>query len=507
MIYNNILRSPDRLQVITDDKIFDYENINDFNYLSISLKENLKISLAKNNLKIKYLKLFWDGKTDTDTICLGDAWERGYGDLEWLPINKPRHMPWYFFITDKETTVGIGVKVRPAAICSWECSPDNIALTMDIRCGGMGVDLNDRSLECCEIITKEYQGISAFEATCRFPRNMCDDPIFPEKPVYGSNNWYYAYGNITEESVIEDTEYISELTKGLMNRPYMVIDDGWQKNRNARGPFVPNEKFSDMKKLAEKISGYDVIPGIWIRLLQNDDGVPEHMQLQRPNAENIYDPTVPEAMDEIIKDTKRMSGWGYKLLKHDYSTFDLFGKYGFSITDKMTDDGWSFYDKTKTSAEVIINLYRQIKKAFKGGIIIGCNCIGHLCAGIHEVYRTGDDTSGKEWSRTLKMGVNTLVFRMGQHKAFYDVDADCIGITDMIAWDDNKKFLELLAKSGTPLFMSSKKGVANPEQVEAIKEAMARSSKQEDVLIPLDWFEKRIPEKYLLNGELIEFEF
>ena len=37
--------------------------------------------------------------------------------------------------------------------------------------------------------------------------------------------------------------------------------------------------------------------------------------------------------------------------------------------------------------------------------------------------RTGDDTSGRIWERTRRMGVNTLAFRLPQHNAFYHIDA------------------------------------------------------------------------------------
>ena len=43
---------------------------------------------------------------------------------------------------------------------------------------------------------------------------MCTDPIFPEFPVYGSNNWYYAYGDSSEEEILSDTDYILKLTEG-----------------------------------------------------------------------------------------------------------------------------------------------------------------------------------------------------------------------------------------------------------------------------------------------------
>ena len=48
-------------------------------------------------------------------------------------------------------------------------------------------------------------------------------------------------------------------------------------------------------------------------------------------------------------------------------------------------------------------------------------------------------TSGVEWERTRNMGVNTLAFRLPQHRAFFDMDADCVGITGKIDWNKNRQ--------------------------------------------------------------------
>ena len=98
---------------------------------------------------------------------------------------------------------------------------------------------------------------------------------------------------------------------------------------------------------------------------------------------------------------------------------------------------WHFYDQTKTSAEIVKMLYQEVYGASRSNdaVIIGCNTIGHLGAGLMHLNRTGDDTSGRIWERTRRMGVNTLAFRLPQHNAFYHIDADCVGIFGMIPWD------------------------------------------------------------------------
>src|ERR1035437_4327167 len=106
-------------------------------------------------------------------------------------------------------------------------------------------------------------------------------------------------------------------------------------------------------------------------------------------------------------------------------------------------------DSSKTNAEIILTMYQAIREATGETYIIGCNTISHLSAGMFELNRVGDDTSGNEWERTRKMGVNTLAFRGVQHGTFYAADCDCVGLTTKVPWAKNKQWMELVAKSGT----------------------------------------------------------
>lgn len=124
---------------------------------------------------------------------------------------------------------------------------------------------------------------------------------------------------------------------------------------------------------------------------------------------------------------------------------------------------------------------------------MGCNTISHLSAGIFEIQRTGDDTSGLDFERTKKYGVNTLAFRMCQHNKFYAVDADCVGVTKHIEWAKNKEWLDVLSKSGTPLFISIADDSYTDEIKRDIKKALENADKNSIVSKPLDWMETKTP--------------
>jgi alpha-galactosidase len=139
--------------------------------------------------------------------------------------------------------------------------------------------------------------------------------------------------------------------------------------------------------------------------------------------------------------------------------------------------------------------------------VIGCNTFSHLSAGLFELNRIGDDTSGNEWERTRKMGVNTLAFRGLHHGLFYAADADCVGLTTKVPWEKNRQWLELVAGSGTPLFISAQPEATGSEQKAAIREAFALAARTLPLAEPLDWMESPVPRKWKLNGRLASFEW
>ena len=509
----NILKvnRPDFIELTTETKTVTakWEN-DDYNLDDINVKlnqdnEHLAIFLTAQTSKVKWIKLRWNNLSwDKNVRFLGDAWERGYGDMEWKGMNPNRFMPWYFCAKSEAKSVCYGVKVRPSAMCFWQVDSLGMTLFLDVRCGGSGVNLKGRVIKLADVIACEMRDCTSFEAMQEFCGQMCEDPILPKYPVYGSNNWYYAYGKSSESEILADCDYILNLTKDIENKPYMVIDDCWQEHHRLNeyngGPWTKgNEKFPDMKALAEKLVQKGVRPGIWVRLLLNED---ENIKNEwRLSHNNCIDPTNPEALNYIKEDIKRICNWGYTLIKHDFSTFDLFGKWGFQMSPLVTDDGWHFYDDSLTSAEVVKLLYKAILDASMEAsngetLILGCNTIGHLGAGYMHINRTGDDTSGVIWERTRFMGVNTLAFRLPQHGKFYEIDADCVGIDGGISWSMNKQWADVLAQSGTPLFISVRPNILDETEKQELHEILKVASKQEHHVIPVDWEETTCPEHW-----------
>ncbi len=454
----------------------------------------------------RFVILRWDFDTPDNPWVMGDAWERTYGDVTFRKLSDlTSALPWYFAVTDKKETYCFGVKTGPNAFVAFKYDKSGLTAQIDCCNGGEGVNLGGRKLELCRFVFKKYSE-PPFESLCRYCRELCDAPLIPEEKIYGGNNWYYAYGNSSFEDIIRDSRLQAEMAEGIENRPFMVVDDGWQLNECA-GPWEPNEKFKDMKLLADEMRKAGVRPGLWIRLLKNEDpSIPEDMKILRNGEREYLDPTDDRVKALIKRDIEKIRGWGFEMLKHDFSTADMFGDYGKDLDDKITNyTGWHFADETRTNAEIVLDFYRMIKEACGDMLIIGCNTVSHLIAGLAQINRTGDDTSGKEWDRTVKMGVNSLAFRLAQNNAFYVVDSDCVGILgDNIPWSKNRQWLDLLSKSDTALFTSC--ASLNDEQKADMKKAYNEIQKDHRIK-PVDIYESLTPSKWLIDGEETEYKW
>lgn len=479
-------------------------------------EKNGKISIYAETSEMYFVRIHIENTYFKNAYIMGDALERAYGDLEWKKMNNTA-MPWYFIANENGKNYCFGVKTQPNAICSWECNADEIILNVDIRNGNKHIVLGGRTLDACEIVIAEFDG-DEYSAAQEFCAMMCEKAHAEARPIYGGNDWYCNYGDNSYDKIMEHAKRIVECSPKGGAKPYMVIDDGWEICHHQSpndyeyyngGPWkYCNRNFGDMKKIAEDIEKAGAVPGIWFRPLWTVEKVPEECILKHDGIKYTFDPSSEIALKQVAEDVATIKSWGYKLIKHDFTSFDIFGQYGFEMKDDIYKGEIVFADKTKTTAEIIKNLYMTIREAAGEDVLImGCNTVSHLSAGIFDIQRTGDDTSGFEWERTRKMGINTLAFRMCQHNRFYMVDADCVGITNEISWERNKKWLDVLAKSGTPLFVSIAEDAYTDEIKNDIKSAFEKAAKNTITSKPLDWTSTKTPQKWESDFGIDEYDW
>ena len=518
--YLDILRAPDLVSVdtasgvqrLTAGAAGQWQGASGLDVVTREMPGALRVEITSPGVGVRRLHLRWRGRMGTASLLLGDAWERGYGDLQWRGLAPDRAMPWYFATSDGSLTHAYGVRTGAKAMCFWQVDSGGISLFADVRSGAASLLLGERVLPVCDVVCRAgHARESAFAAVHAFCAQMCAKPRLPVQPVYGSNDWYYAYGRNSAATFYRDAERIVELSPSHENRPFAVLDDGWQPGRGGdkagAGTWEhANEKFPDLPGLIMQVKKLGARPGAWYRPLEAPASAPATWRLSRePKA---LDPTVPEVREKIAADVARMREWGLELIKHDYSTYDLFGRWGFDMGTSLTRNGWTFSSgPNRTTAEIIDDLYGTIRTAARDALIIGCNTISHLSAGHFEMCRVGDDTSGTEWSRTWKMGVNSLAFRAPQQGTFHVADADCVGVTTSIPWALNRQWLDLLSRSGTMLFVSLAPDALGAEQKADLVRAMATASVPQPIGEPLDWQRTSSPERWRLMGKERVFDW
>ena len=472
---------------------------------------------AQRGVGVSRVQLRWRRPIPSAALVLGDAWERTYGDASWQGVRPERLHPWTALVHDPDTdhTWGAGVEVRAGAFAGWTVDPAGVSLWLDLRAGADPVHLGDRELSAATVRWIESDA-GPFEAQGQLAAALCRDPL-PVGPLVGANNWYYAYGrDFDADAVVRDARMIAELVGDHPFRPFGVVDDGWSPDgtadgrRASGGPWDVgrSNEFPDMAHVAGRIADEGVRPGIWFRPLQYR-WAPDAGGLRPWEGGWALDPSHPATLDRVGADVRRLRQWGFELIKHDFSTFEVLGRWGFEMGPRPAADDVRVFDSTRTTAEVLVEFYRVIREAAGEGIVLGCNVVGHLAAGLVHAQRTGDDTSGRVWERTRRMGVNTLAFRLAHHRRFYTVDADCVASTPVTDWSKNRQFLDVIARSGTALFVSVDP-VTRTDQVEADLSAALRLALAGGVtggVEPLDWLHTTAPARWRSGADTLTYDW
>ena len=180
------LRLPDISRVFGENgkMLFSSESGYEGNAATLSFEIRKDILVPKIRCEeepVCHAVMKWDFNADElrkeRVFVLGDAYERGYGNLEWRGICPERQMPWYFLVSNRSDTdpdrsgrhtEGFGVRVRPSAFCVWQYDRSGVTLHIDLRCGTRGVELGARELETCEIVWRDYKDMSAYERLRQF---------------------------------------------------------------------------------------------------------------------------------------------------------------------------------------------------------------------------------------------------------------------------------------------------------------------------------------------------
>ncbi len=530
MKFFSVLRQPDKVIGSTEETPFRFEE-NGQNECPVKYDYKIvdgvgKLIVYPSKSPIKYLKLRWRGELNFVEKVYGDQWERAGLNgafLEWRSVMANRVLPWFTYLYGDNTTACYGVKTGANSFAFWQVDTHGITLFVNLCSGNSGVQLKEEllALEVVELFGEK--GEDVYKTAKRFSPIMCDNPIPTKGPIFGVNNWYWAYGRISHAIVEKETEYLMQMCKGTKNPPYMIVDDGWQKHRafsddnSMIGEYIGgpwdecNANFIGMDKLADMIHSKGAKAGVWFRPLLTKGNCPKEAILDtKDDGSIILDPSHPFTLERVYEDAKRFSDWGFDLLKHDFTVFDING-FGLSADRNAINlfkDNREFYDKTKTSAMVIKNLYKAIQNGFGDKDVIACNTFSHLAAGIHSIYRVGNDNSGNAFEWTRRDGINS-VMRLPLNFSFYNVDPDCAAFTEKTRPRENLDFLRMCAVTGMTVLASIKPGVLGEDEIKEINEIFKIADERRTYLGIQNYDKNANPEEFISENseEYLRFDW
>jgi len=239
-VAHQLVHLPQKVFVKLDDGIHELQSSDKQNWtykdVTVKLQYNhndLSASVHSPSMALHNVALQWNYAAPSTSILLGDHWERTYGDVHFQPALFSRKLPWYFVQHNGAITTCFGVKTGCNSICYWQVGDGKMQLTMDTTNGGSGVKLGDRVLHAADIIgTKNKPDENTFATARRFCGMMCPAPRLPKQPVYGINDWYFAYGNSSYDLIIQHTTLLADLATDTNNKPFSVVDDGWSAYTN-----------------------------------------------------------------------------------------------------------------------------------------------------------------------------------------------------------------------------------------------------------------------------------
>lgn len=191
----------------------------------------------------------------------------------------------------------------------------------------IGHQLDFKSIEAGETIESDeiafVPGAGFGDALERYARVTADFNPREKKPApVGWCSWYYYGADISADIIRENMRALKEAGVPV---DLIQIDDGWAK---ARGDWEPNERFGDMKALADEIRAAGYTPGIWIAPFAADENGEVYRAHPEWFVKNLDDDGIfgypsmdfshPGAAEHLRKIFTTISReWGYRYIKID----------------------------------------------------------------------------------------------------------------------------------------------------------------------------------------------
>ncbi len=196
-------------------------------------------------------------------------------------------------------------------------------------------------------------------------------------PPMGWNSWNHFAAKVTDADIRATADAL--VSSGMKDAGYIYvnIDDSWAGGRNADGTIRPNEKFPDMKALANYVHSKGLKLGIYTS----------------PGPKTCTDYVGSYGHEE--QDAKTYAEWGVDYLKYDLCSFDALG-------DVHLYQEKPAMGKSTESRVLGLQLEKQAyEKMHKALLATGRPIVFSLCQyGVGNVWEWGTSVGGNLWRTT-----------------------------------------------------------------------------------------------------------
>jgi alpha-galactosidase len=194
------------------------------------------------------------------------------------------------------------------------------------------------------------------------------DSTLAATPPMGWNSWNHFAEHVTDKDVRAAADYL--VSSGLRDAGYIYvnIDDTWQGKRNAAGEIQANEKFPDMKALADYVHSKGLKIGIY--------SGPGPQTCARYEGSYQHE----------AQDAKTYAGWGMDYLKYDLCSYG-------EIMKKQTGN-----ERSPQAYAMMREAYEKMHQAL---LATGRPIVFSLCQyGWDSVWTWGPSVGGNLWRTT-----------------------------------------------------------------------------------------------------------
>ncbi len=192
-------------------------------------------------------------------------------------------------------------------------------------------------------------------------------------PPMGWNSWNWFAGKVTDADIRKAADLIVSSGMRDAGYTYVNIDDTWEGKRDANGVIQTNEKFPDMKALADYVHSKGLKLGIY-----SSPG---------PQTCARYE----GSLGHEEQDAKTYAGWGIDYLKYDLCSF------GNNMRQAHPDDPDA---QNKMMRDAYMKMHQAIVKT-------GRPMIYSLCQyGFDQVWQWGPEVGANLWRTTDDISAN-----------------------------------------------------------------------------------------------------